>query len=427
MQYSSRFGKSLFFWALLTFFVIIAHNILPAKKWHWIPAENLYYFVYADDMFGGASYAERVDPYAIHLRCMLLPTDTDLEPFCGFHVYLDRTKNPPAVDLSGYNKVYVDLEYSGNNRKLRVYIRDFEQGYSDPKDPIETAKYMSTYVLAESDLNNLVIDMREFTVADWWVNNHDVPREHALPGLENVVAFGVDVAYPAALGEHELKLNKVTFVGDWVSTENWYLGILLCWIAGFFIAGIVKLYEFRHLVAAEKAKLARLEKEKEKYQELSMVDQLTGLLNRHGLSSFFENEISRGNRPASLLLIDIDHFKTVNDTYGHSVGDIILRRIAEVISDHSRQLDKAGRWGGEEFLMLLPQTTLIDAVKLAERLRISIMTLEHPEAAQRPVTVSIGVAEVREDEAFSAAFDRADAALYKAKDEGRNRVVRESR
>lgn len=432
MQQSSVFGKLLFFWAALTVLAIITYNFLPPKTWEWIPTDDLYYYPYADDMFGGASYAERVSPTGVHMRCKLQPTETELEPFCGFHIYMDYTKSPPAMDLSNYTKMYVDLDYIGGNRKLRFYIRDFEKGYSDPNNPIETAKYMSVYVPATDAQEPLVIDMQEFTVADWWVNNNDVPREHSLPSLNNVVAFGVDVAYPAALGPHELKLNKVTFTGQWISAENWYLGILVCWISGLFITGTVKLYEYRRLVLAEKAERARLEKytsdlqkEKAQYRELSMVDHLTGLLNRHGLSTYWADRTTKDHsrRPTGVLLVDIDYFKAVNDTYGHNAGDEVLRRVADTIVQHSRQSDKAARWGGEEFLILMPDAPSTEAYVLAERLRESVQNLTHPELSSLCVSVSIGVGEIKPGDDFDKTLEQVDKALYQAKRGGRNRVV----
>jgi diguanylate cyclase (GGDEF)-like protein len=430
MQQSSLAGKLLFLSALLTGLLIGTYELLPPKTWHWIPANDLHYHPYADDLFGGASYAERASPDSVHVRCKITPTGTDILPFCGFQIQLDHTNNPPAVDLRGYHTMLVNLSYTGGNEKLRFYIRDFEEGYSNPEDPINTAKYMSVYVPVGETQDDLAIAIKEFTVAEWWVNDNDVPREHSLQSFDSVVSFGVDVSFPTAPGHHELKLNKVTFIGDWVSAERWYLGILWCWVGGVFVVGVLRLYEFRRMVVAERQERTRLEsyasvlqREKEQFQELSMVDQLTGALNRNALDQFKpEIDTGRLGRPLTLLLLDIDHFKTVNDTHGHDVGDHVLHRVGQAAIACSRQSDKVVRWGGEEFLVLLPDTPMNESLALAERLRQAVAGLEHPEVPGLKTTISIGMSEVWGS--FDDAFRRADEALYRAKREGRNRVCR---
>lgn len=418
MQQISFFGKLLFAWAILTLLLVAAYGFLPPKTWYWVPADNLQLYIYADDMFGGASYAERASPDGIHMRCNTKKGRADLEPFCGFHIYMDGSAHPPAVDMSSYTKMHVDVDYTGGNEKLRFYMREFEIGFSDLDDAIESAKYMSVYIPAESTSEPLVIDLNEYTVADWWVNNYNVPRSHARFSLDNVVAFGIDVAFPTALGPHELKLNSVTFVGDWISAEDWYLGILFSWVAVILGGGALRLYQFGRLNRT-------LSHEKNQYQELFQIDHLTGLMNRHGLDEYFRQKLDEraGDQLIGVMFIDIDHFKPINDTYGHNAGDEVLKRVARCIGEHSRQSDKAARWGGEEFLMLLPGSGVQEAVSVAERLRQSVELLVHPELPSIGVTVSIGVSELAPGEFFERAVERADAALYKAKQTGRNKVM----
>jgi diguanylate cyclase (GGDEF)-like protein len=436
MQRFPYFSRTLFVSALITLIAVGVYELLPEKRWDWIPGPDIVAHIYADEMHGGASQASWINEDNIHFSCELRAAGLSAPPFCGFHVHLD-SPSTPNVDLSKYNRVLIDIDYTGGNEKLRFYLNEFVPGYSDPDDPVKTgtAKYLGAYVLVSETEGELVIQMAEFLVADWWVNNNNVPRHYSMPSRHHVLTFGVDVAFPSALGYHELKLNSVSFVGAWISAENWYLGIVLVWVATLVIAGITRIYYLRNLVRAEKSKQAKLrryaselQQEKNKYQQLSTIDPLTRLLNRHGLSTYYENEIATGHSgwPVGMLLIDIDHFKPVNDTHGHNVGDLILRRIADSISGHSRQADKAARWGGEEFVVLLPKTSSRDALMLAERLRNSVMRLIHPEIPGQSVTVSIGIGELNENDSFDDAFKRADAALYHAKNSGRNRVVSES-
>lgn len=162
--------------------------------------------------------------------------------------------------------------------------------------------------------------------------------------------------------------------------------------------------------------------------ELSLKDPLTGLANRRHFRAVLEREIDRVTRSgeaALLLMLDIDHFKTINDTWGHPTGDRVLVALAETLREALRTQDVVGRFGGEEFLLVLPATDLTGAWALAERIRrhvdeaVSVST-ERGEAIR--FNVSIGVAALGEEEHFAQLLARADRALYAAKAGGRNRV-----
>ncbi|MDZ7789147.1 MAG: GGDEF domain-containing protein [Xanthomonadales bacterium] len=159
---------------------------------------------------------------------------------------------------------------------------------------------------------------------------------------------------------------------------------------------------------------------------LASIDVLTGLHNRRDLESRLAEEMSRSRRhdqPMSIAIGDLDHFKRVNDNYGHAVGDDVLRAVGERIRENLRTEDLAVRWGGEEFLLLLPNTDETQAVQAAEKIRQAIA--ERPVACgdQRvSVTVSFGVAQLRDDDEIIRLIRRADDAMYRAKSAGRNRV-----
>jgi diguanylate cyclase (GGDEF)-like protein len=165
----------------------------------------------------------------------------------------------------------------------------------------------------------------------------------------------------------------------------------------------------------------------------SRSDSKTGLLNVSTWEAEAESEISRSVRtrnPVSLCLVDIDHFKLVNDTYGHLVGDKVLKAVAEALTNGSRDYDRAGRFGGEEFVLLLAQTTGSDAIKIAERLRSHVEDMEvlvddRPGGPVVKVTVSIGVTSIARGETRDLIdlLAAADSALYQAKQGGRNRVA----
>jgi diguanylate cyclase (GGDEF)-like protein len=161
-------------------------------------------------------------------------------------------------------------------------------------------------------------------------------------------------------------------------------------------------------------------------KELATRDALTGLLNRRAMVELLGREhprIQRGQGPLSVALLDIDWFKRINDGHGHAVGDEVLKRFATLLRGQLRQADALARWGGEEFLLLMPGTRLQDACAVLERLRAEVAAGGFEQlAAGLQVSFSCGVVQCDEGEQQDAAIDRADRALYRAKQGGRNRV-----
>jgi len=170
----------------------------------------------------------------------------------------------------------------------------------------------------------------------------------------------------------------------------------------------------------------------EHLQQLATRDALTGLANRAEIMERLREETAGWirrrdkdeNAAFSLVMVDIDKFKLINDRFGHPAGDRVLREVAEKIRSALREYDRVGRYGGEEFLVLLPGTGFDGALASAERIRLAVE--EKPidlEQTQHPVTVSLGVATIRkEEEGFQEVLKRADEGLYLAKEGGRNRV-----
>ena len=158
-------------------------------------------------------------------------------------------------------------------------------------------------------------------------------------------------------------------------------------------------------------------------ERLAVTDPLTGVLNRREGERVFTAHLVEARRydmPVSLLMFDLDHFKSINDTYGHQVGDFVLIELAQRITENLRASDTLARWGGEEFVVLMRQCTIVDAAALAERLRAVVA--DTPFDTVGTVTVSIGAAELRPDDEFTSWIDRADRAAYAAKAAGRNAV-----
>jgi diguanylate cyclase (GGDEF)-like protein len=289
-------------------------------------------------------------------------------------------------------------------------------------------------------------------------------------------ASSVSISYAAA--SLLFRALPSSFAGESVGTGfhafTWAVAVMACYIVGgrlqhFMVVGAVKLSD-------PKVRIWQLEWNREALQELfveidlgvlitlavgvssalvvialptvllvrrflvhpllmaqSRLDAKTGLLNVSTWEKDAESELSRAVRtrnPVALALVDIDHFKLVNDTYGHLVGDRVLRALAEALTGQSRDYDRAGRFGGEEFVLLLAQTDEHDACKIAERLRGHIASLaipvdDRPDAPTLKVTISIGVTALGRGESYELTdlLAAADSAMYAAKQAGRNQVA----
>jgi len=167
----------------------------------------------------------------------------------------------------------------------------------------------------------------------------------------------------------------------------------------------------------------KLQIKNEELEHIAITDRLTGLYNRVKLDQALKNEVlrfKRYNNIVSLIILDIDYFKKVNDTFGHQAGDKVLQEVAATLLNNVRDVDIVGRWGGEEFLVICPETNLAMALSTAEKLRAEVE--QQNKGKDLNITASFGVAELMNDEEVADIIRKADSALYMAKENGRNRV-----
>lgn len=170
--------------------------------------------------------------------------------------------------------------------------------------------------------------------------------------------------------------------------------------------------------------LRSLQRAEQEIHRLAATDQLTGLANRHAIGKQLKQEMGRAVRYGSnlsLIMIDVDHFKSINDRHGHNVGDKVLMEVADLIDINIRASDKAARWGGEEFLILVPETDWKGAMEMAEKLCREVSTRNFEDVGR--VTVSAGLSQFSGDDNADSLLKRADDSLYQAKRKGRNRVI----
>lgn len=240
------------------------------------------------------------------------------------------------------------------------------------------------------------------------------------PELLNIIDKAID-----DLSSQEIN----SIVRQWISIRYeqgidyalvWQIGVVASFLVAFFLYWNRKLFRLNREIADAHRDLAVKTRELEK---LSITDSLTGVYNRMKIERILDNEILRVNRsrePLSIILLDIDNFKGVNDEYGHQAGDMVLQRMSALLQDNIRRTDSLGRWGGEEFMVVCPHTDYKGAWNVAEKLRLKIMCADFGEVGK--ITGSFGVSEFVPGEHEDALLRRADDALYKAKNGGRNRT-----
>ncbi len=243
--------------------------------------------------------------------------------------------------------------------------------------------------------------------------------------LENV-KFS-DIVFNEKYGEIISQQFKEAKKGSSIDSQSWYtlpnLG------ERFLRIHIYPLFSGRQTISGlvfHAMDLTEMKLMEEKLHQLSITDTLTGLFNRNHFQTLSETEMSRSARygiPLSFIMFDIDHFKRINDTYGHDNGDVVLKAIADLVRRKVRDTDSLFRWGGEEFILMLPHTTSNEAVVLAERIRLDIEQIVHEGIGK--VTCSFGVTAYRGREPGQVLFNRLDGLLYESKNSGRNRVTAE--
>lgn len=231
------------------------------------------------------------------------------------------------------------------------------------------------------------------------------------------------------IGFLALVVESIIMLGFyWFEMElsNWRFALLDAGLLAITVAVISYFAFVRPKDRQIQAIMADLDEARLKAENLSRFDALTGVLSRRAILEALDEEVERANRHGhalTCLMLDLDRFKRINDTHGHQFGDKALRRIAQVVAGLCRTNDHLGRYGGEEFLMILPETRIDGATRFAERIRVAVAETSL-DRQEEHVTLSIGVSEWLDDESSSnTLIAAADRALLEAKAAGRNTVV----
>lgn len=357
------------------------------------------------------------------IDCDIVLSDTFA--FCGVEIPLVET-GKPGIDMRKYNKVEVELEYlSEHNDTLLVYLMN--------EIPLDGGvHYKSNLWPVSPDAGNNIFSLSsdKFFVPSWWIYQNSMNIEDVEPDIRNVTSLQITTGDNTDARSISLKIKRITFLGKWVSADDLYFFLLAAWLFlfSFHVTTAVRVLSDRFSeTKKQNRKLLDLNRflsiQKDQFETMAKTDKLTGALNRAGVRDDLQSVLKDYKNkaiPCALLAIDVDNFKEINDDYGHSTGDAVLKALVKLINSHTRQLDTFARWGGEEFILICPNTDIHAATNLAEILRSKIESAEL--IKERTITCSFGVATLQSDD-IKAWFKRADEALYEAKKSGRNRVV----
>jgi diguanylate cyclase (GGDEF)-like protein len=406
---------------LLTLLAIVGHRFLPERQLTIGGSNDGAYFFLGQSGNGPPAEIKWIDRARLHYSCRV-PQATTWQS-CNLGYMLARVIASQGIDLSRYKTLKLAVRYTGKAQYVRVSIRNFDSRFSTIEDA-NSPKFNFVNIPTKDLARPIVLSMSEFTVAEWWTTTYDHPREYSQLDVSNATVLNIDLQgnIDLAGSEHEFQVDRIEFVGDWISAEYWYLGILCLWMILGTTYGASQWLRMRRAHRRQREQINDLENEKDMYQKLSTLDALTGVQNRHGIGQFIA-ALGITRVSASVIVIDLDHFKRINDERGHAMGDRVLRTMGEILSSSTRNTDAVGRWGGEEFVLVCPGASIADASDLAEKLRHRILQTNFIPEDPLPITASFGVATSGADHSFEDTFRKADQALYLAKSRGRNCVV----
>lgn len=338
--------------------------------------------------------------------------------------------SPPAelafLDLSQFDRIQVRIKAEGAQGNTRIHLRNINPAYTVAEQLI-SLKYNEVQFDPRTTPYPAKFLWADFHVPAWWISMLKVPYWHARTEVNHVSRIEITTPENTPLWTTgSIEFVSMEFQGKQISSTLFYQILLSIWVLVGLVGLAFRAIGYRRSLHTkelrEKELLTINEALSIKSQEMETMakrDALTGVLNRNGLREHLAAALEAGRtkgEPLSVIMCDIDFFKKVNDTQGHARGDEILKEVSQVFTKNTRLLDRVARWGGEEFLILAPQTNLQTAVFAAEKLRKLIA--ESPSK----VTCSFGVAEWRPGENLAELIHRADKALYRSKENGRNQV-----
>jgi diguanylate cyclase (GGDEF)-like protein len=346
-------------------------------------------------------------------------------PYCKMMFTLQTAKG--GLDMSELTHFTMDIRYEGvGPARINLLLANVEEGMAH-------SDHWNTYKINQIDFTDvpptglITVPLKWFAVPQWWKELAKPTMDHSYVRMDNVAKFEIMNAAGSLEGDHVFTVRAIKVHGKLISQSHLLMILVALWIVcavGFLAATTLllrsQLKESDTALALLSQVNKALELEARELAGQAYIDPLTGVLNRQGLRAALMSTSSLLAAPMSVIFLDIDHFKRINDAHGHDVGDEVLRKFAHVLGAGLRSSDRLVRWGGEEFLIVCPVTDVHQASKVAENLRINLHRQSWP--AGLSVTASFGVAQHADNEDIGVVIKLADNELYGAKAAGRNRV-----
>lgn len=335
------------------------------------------------------------------------------------------TKVSPSIslDLTGYSGVWIEIDYRGPANYIYLTLQNHEPTLDLP-DPIRQFRPQSVGIKTSELHEPIFIRLDEFKVSDWWIKLFSLHRAESDTRINRIQALNIEVKEQSPLSRHYLEVKSITFIGERISKENFYLIFIIAFATLLGLEGAFRIYSLYKRHRAAQLSLDALNEHNQKLQSVAFKDELTQLLNRRAIREIVSKNIAiKTQQNLAIVIIDIDHFKRFNDTYGHALGDKVLASVAQLLKQVSRDFDHVARWGGEEFVIVTQDAPAENLLAYGEKLREKIAASPiFKEDISEPifVTISVGIAQGRLGESFDAALERADQALYQSKQKGRN-------
>ncbi|PTB33718.1 GGDEF domain-containing protein [Photobacterium phosphoreum] len=401
-----------------------------AKKEYIVTPQNSEYKIIDDSVQNGATTAI----LAIRQRSALLECNIVNKakwPFCEIAISLTDSVEE-GIDLSAYHSVGIDIDYTSplEGERVRVYLRNFDSAYANPNDPI-SLKFNAIEYSPGFDAGLQVFPLHSFQVLSWWIADNNIPVDKSNRQFDNISIIEIATGSYVKESYYAIKLNRIVFYGEWITESSLVKLLLLLWVVTAVVFIIIERFVLHRKIKKTEERSLRLRDANRvlynkslKFEHLACTDPLTRIRNRHTVTEWLEDitiQTRLNQIPFSMIFIDLDHFKLVNDTYGHSFGDEVLIKFAATVERLIRRSDVFARWGGEEFVIFCPETNMGTAVEIAEIIRETIATKDWGFDREFNLTCSLGVAELV-DETSEDLINRVDLALLKAKKMGRNRI-----
>jgi len=340
-------------------------------------------------------------------------------PYCGYELFFDHDRGTHGLDLTNMRSLAITQMYQGKATSFRVHLKNFDPHYSRATDD-DTPKYLRVEAdTTPGKLQRVSFVPDDFGVADWWLRKYKLAPQFGRPQFDNITSMVIETGSEAPLGPHAFQIREIEVRKSIMSDAQWYSLLLGLWIMMIVVYLGYRLGNLRQALRERRTLEALALREA---QEAASHDHLTRVLNRRGVTErFAELRKSRPEASMTAILIDIDHFKALNDSYGHEYGDQVLAEIAGVISRNVRGVDLVARWGGEEFIVVCAGIDRRGAQRVSEKIRECIEGFDFGACGR--ITASFGIhwSNTPETE-LSQMVALADIALYAAKAGGRNCV-----